>query len=72
MRSLSVVGVWVFEFLANHRLSGIPKKCGSVRIGDDPTGTQKGASFPLDECIGLKSTIEDYFRFAGDSPADGY
>jgi hypothetical protein len=36
----------------------VPKRCGSVRVGDDPLGTQKGASFPLDERIGLFSPTE--------------
>jgi hypothetical protein len=29
--------------LLSNRLSGIPKKCGSVRIGDNPTGTLSGS-----------------------------
>jgi hypothetical protein len=28
----------------------------NFRLGDDPPGTHKRASFPLDECIGLKSS----------------
>src|ERR1700728_4094646 len=39
---MSGVGVWVFEFLADHRLSGSnPTKCGSVRSGDNPPATHK-------------------------------
>jgi hypothetical protein len=58
MRSASVVGVWVFELLANHRLSGSnPKKCGSVRIGDNPLRTRNsGLGFALDEWLALIAT----------------
>jgi hypothetical protein len=36
----------------------LPQNGCNVRVGDKPLGTQKGASFPLDECIGLKSSVE--------------
>jgi hypothetical protein len=29
-------------------------------MGDDPPGTQKGASFPLDKCIALIPTVETF------------
>ena len=32
--------------------------CSNFRIGDNPTGTRKGASFPLGACIGLLSPTE--------------
>jgi hypothetical protein len=35
-----------------------PPDSGYGSIGDDPLGTQKGASFPLDERIGLFSPTE--------------
>ena len=34
------------------------------RVGDYPPGTQKGASFPLDECIGLLSSIHNCIEAA--------
>jgi hypothetical protein len=36
-------------------------------LGDKPPGTQKGASFPLDECIGLKSILENLRATSGRS-----
>jgi hypothetical protein len=36
--------------------------CSNFRIGDDPAGTQKRASFPLKECIALLSPIEKLLK----------
>ena len=38
-------------------LEVIFKKCDSVRIADNTTGSQKSASFQIYECIGLLSAI---------------
>ena len=32
----------------------------SVWIGENPTGTRKGASFPLGECIVLESALREH------------
>jgi hypothetical protein len=59
MRSLSVVG---FGFSISGRVTAYPevapKQCGSLRIGDDPTGVCKSPSIRLDERIGLLAAIE--------------
>jgi len=33
------------------------RKWGYFRVGEDTSGTQKGASFPLEECIGLLPSL---------------
>jgi hypothetical protein len=55
--------VILHDFASCGRITAKPEvtpKSGSVRIGDDPPGTQKGASFPLDECIGLLESINNH------------
>jgi hypothetical protein len=43
MRSLSVVGVWVFEFLADHPHSGSYISV-TAELAGDPPGTLKNAT----------------------------
>jgi hypothetical protein len=47
MRSLSIVGVWVFEFLANHRLLGSKVEEEHDRpMARRPQGDEAGVAFP--------------------------
>ena len=55
--------VFTLELFPGWRFPGWRR---SIQNSEDPADSR------LETRIGLKATIEDYFRFAGDLPADGY